>query len=277
MTMREPPSSSAASSGTGQNPRPASTNPSGPGGAQSGGSGTPPNQSKSDSGSVREQIGEQVGPAAEKVQDKAGQAFGQVRQQVTSQLDSQKDKAAEGLTQAADAVRKTTEQLRQQEQMGAVANYAEDAAETIERLAGFLRERDMSQLMSETERFARQRPTMFLASAFTLGLVAARFLKSSPPQQANGAGYGSGYGSSGQAPYQLSSPSYSPPSPPPAPVTRPPATTATPPTTSNPVTGVGSVSTGSQPQSTQNRPNTGQQSTQNRPNTGQVPPTSGGV
>jgi hypothetical protein len=265
MTMREPPSSSAASSGMGQNPRPASTGPSAAGGgAQSGRPGVPPNQDNAGSGGVRDQIGEQVGPAAEKVQEKAGQAFGQVRQQMTSQLDSQKDKAAEGLTQAADAVRKTTEQLRQQEQMSAVANYAEDAAETIERLAGFLRERDMSQLMSETERFARQRPTMFLASAFTLGLVAARFLKSSPPQ-ANGAGYGSGYGS-GQAPYQLSSPSYSPPSPPPAPVTRPPATTATPPTTSNPVTGVGSVSTGPQPQSTQNRPNTGQ-----------VPPTSGGV
>jgi len=220
----------------------------------------PPNQDDAGSGGVREQIGEQVGPAAEKVQEKAGQAFGQVRQQMTSQLDSQKDKAAEGLTQAADAVRKTTEQLRKQEQMSAVANYAEDAAETIERLAGFLRERDMSQLMSETERFARQRPTMFLASAFTLGLVAARFLKSSPPQT-NGAGYGSG-----QAPYQLSSPSYSPPSPPPAPVTRPPASTATPPTTSNPVTGVGAVSTGSQPQTTPNRPNTGQ-----------VPPLSGGV
>jgi len=270
MTMREPPSSSAASSGMGQNPRPASTGPSAAGGgAQSGGANVPPNQGTAGSGGVREQIGEQVGPAADKVQEKAGQAFGQVRQQVTSQLDSQKDKAAEGLTQAADAVRKTTEQLRQQEQMGAVANYAEDAAETIERLAGFLRERDMSQLMSETERFARQRPTMFLASAFTLGLVAARFLKSSPPQ-ASGAGYGSGYGSSGQAPYQLSSPSYSPPTPPPAPVTRPPATTATPPTTSNPVTGVGAVSTGSQPGS---QPPT----TQNRPNTGQVPPTSGGV
>jgi len=267
MTMREPPSGNVGSSTPGQ-PTSPSTSSSNMGGTASGRPSTPPGaqpqtgapqQNQGGVSGVKDQIGEQVGPAVDQVQDKAGQAFSQVREQVTTRLDSQKDKAAEGLTQAAEAVRKTGEQLRQQEQVGVVANYTDDAAETIERLANFLRERDVAQIMGDAERFARQRPTMFLASAFTLGLAAARFLKSSPSSQGNGNGMSYGYG---QAPRQLSSPSYTPT---PMRQAEPPTSvrTSTPSTTPSTGASAGGMGTGTsgttapRPPSTPSTPNAG--------------------
>jgi len=263
MTMREPPSSASGSGQPNVPPSTSSSAGSGPGGPQStrpGGPNTTPQSNQSGVGAVKEQIGEHVGPAADQVQEKAGQAFGQVRRQVTSQLDSQKEKAAEGLTQAADAVRQTSQQLRKNEQTGMVADYADDAAQTIERFAHFLNERDMGQLARDAEQFARQRPTMFLASAFTLGLVAARFLKSSPPQPQ---GMNTGYG---QSPYQLSRPSYTPA--PVRPTTPPTTTTSTPPmSTGTGGTGMGTSGTG--------MGSTGGMGTPPRPSAPQSPPNTG--
>jgi hypothetical protein len=52
-----------------------------------------------------------------------------------------------------------------------------------------LRKKDVQQLMQDAQRLARRQPALFIGSAFALGLVAARFLKSSPPDDARtGAG-----------------------------------------------------------------------------------------
>ena len=63
--------------------------------------------------------------------------------------------------------------------------YVEKAADQIERFSGQLRQKDVSELLSDAQRFARQRPAVFIGAAFTAGVLAARFLKSS--NQGNGA------------------------------------------------------------------------------------------
>jgi hypothetical protein len=120
---------------------------------------------------------------------------GKVREQATAQLSSQKDKATEGLGSVAQAVRQTTQHLRDN-QHETVAQYAEQAAEQIERFSQGLKNKDVGELMSDAQRLARRQPALFVGGAFAIGLLGARFLKSSSPDNRDEYGsYGrTGYG-----------------------------------------------------------------------------------
>ena len=55
----------------------------------------------------------------------------------------------------------------------------------LDRLSGSVRDATVRDIVRATERFARREPLLFLGGAFTLGLFAARFLKSSEPDPGN--------------------------------------------------------------------------------------------
>jgi hypothetical protein len=117
----------------------------------------------------------------------AGEAVGQARQQAKAQAASQKERAADSLGSVAQALRQSSQQLREQDR-GTLAQYTEKAADQVERFSGSLRNKDVNQLLSEAENFARRQPGVFLGGAFAVGLLAARFLKSSSQQAQAGAG-----------------------------------------------------------------------------------------
>ena len=104
--------------------------------------------------------------------------IGRVRNSASAQLSQQKDRATDGLGSVAQAVRQSTQQLREQ-QHETIAQYIEQAADQLERFSTRLREKNVSELVDDAQRFARQRPAVFVGSAFALGLIGARFLKSS--------------------------------------------------------------------------------------------------
>jgi uncharacterized protein YjbJ (UPF0337 family) len=139
-------------------------------------------------GGVVDQAKDKAGQVAGQVQEKAGQVADQAKQQATSRLESGKERAVEGLSTVAHAVRQVGQQLREQEQPTA-AQYADKSAQQIERFSGYLRDKDMDQIVRETEAYARRQPTVFLGSALGLGFLLARFLKSSSRRAAasNGA------------------------------------------------------------------------------------------
>jgi len=60
-----------------------------------------------------------------------------------------------------------------------MAELVDQAAEQADRLSSSLEQLELEDLVYAVERFAKRRPTVFVASAFGLGLAAARFLKSS--------------------------------------------------------------------------------------------------
>ncbi|MEO6239228.1 MAG: hypothetical protein ABIQ52_19715 [Vicinamibacterales bacterium] len=101
-----------------------------------------------------------------------------VKEGAVSQLNTQKDRATSGIGSVANVVRQTTQPLRdaQQETM---AHYVEQAAGQLDRFSTALKEKDVSELLDDAQRFARRNPAIFIGSAFALGLVAARFFKSS--------------------------------------------------------------------------------------------------
>ena len=46
-----------------------------------------------------------------------------------------------------------------------------------------IRNRDVGELVNEVQRFARRQPALFVGSAFAIGVIGARFLKSSSDNQ----------------------------------------------------------------------------------------------
>jgi len=132
--------------------------------------------------------------------DGSGQKLGltdQLRNQATSQLSSRKDRAIEGLSSLAEAARHVGQQLREKDQTG-VASYVETAADQIERISHSVGNKDLTEIVDDVERFARRQPAVFLGVGFGLGLLGARFLKSSRPRT-NTYGSGGGVSSGGYA------------------------------------------------------------------------------
>ncbi len=118
-----------------------------------------------------------------------------VRETATGQLASQKDRATDGLGSVAQFVRQSTQQLRDQKQ-DAIAGYVEQAADQIDQFSRSLRNKDVSELIDDAQQLARKQPALFIGGAFVLGLIGARFLKSSAQGNGGSSRRGNGYGSS---------------------------------------------------------------------------------
>jgi hypothetical protein len=113
---------------------------------------------------------------------------GRIRDTAAAQLNSQKDKATQGLGTVANAVRESTQNLRNQ-QHDVAARYVEQAADQIEKISTRLREKDVVELLSDAQQLARRRPALFVGAAFALGVIGARFLKSSAQDNDDGLMY----------------------------------------------------------------------------------------
>jgi hypothetical protein len=101
-----------------------------------------------------------------------------MKERASAQITSQMNRATEGLGSVASAVKGATQQLRNNNQETA-ARIVEKTAEQVERFSTRLREKDLGELVRDAERLARRQPAMFIGGAIALGIVAARFLKSS--------------------------------------------------------------------------------------------------
>jgi len=161
--------------------------------------GTPPTRGtasgKQGAGTTGSEAKQQAGDVVSQVKDQAMQLKDQVTEQVagtaTSKLDEQKGQATSGLATVSQVVHKTGDELRSRDQ-DMLAGYIDQAAGQLDRVTGYLRNRDVGELIRDVESFARREPTLFLGGAFALGLLGARFLKSSG--QATQTPYRSGQG-----------------------------------------------------------------------------------
>lgn len=136
------------------------------------------NEGQSGAQQITEDARQKTGEVVEQAKQKGGEVVEQTRTRAVDMMDEQKSRAAEGLGSVASALRQTGESLRSgdQAQFGQVADRA---AEAVERFSDELRTKDVNELLSEAERFARREPEIFLGGAVLLGLVAARFMKAS--------------------------------------------------------------------------------------------------
>jgi hypothetical protein len=127
--------------------------------------------------------------------DAAGEVVEEVQRQASQRLQQQVESASERLGGLSRALTSVSHQLHEQND-AMTADWVDRAADQIDRFSGYLRGKDVDQLVEEGERFARRQPALFLGGSFVLGLLAARFLKSSSASSDRGS-YRGGYGSPG--------------------------------------------------------------------------------
>ena len=101
-----------------------------------------------------------------------------VKQKAAAQIDTQKSRATDSISVIANAVRGTTSQLRN-EQHDVLATYVENVADQLDRFSTKLRDKDVNALLDDARQLARRQPALFIGGSFAVGLLAARFLKSS--------------------------------------------------------------------------------------------------
>jgi sirohydrochlorin ferrochelatase len=138
------------------------------------GMGDPKQSQESGSGGAREQIRE----VKNQVVDQAKNTFQQARERASSSLGESKGQFADQFGTVADALRRTTEHLRSEDQQR-IAGLTETVARQVEQVANYLRTKDAQAMKRDLENLARRQPALVLGGALVVGLIGARFLKSS--------------------------------------------------------------------------------------------------
>ena len=115
-----------------------------------------------------------------------------LREHSQTVIDEQKSKVAAEIQHFGAAVRSAADRLND-DQSTALARYADTAAESIDGIAQYVEELELTDLAREVERFARQRPGLLVGGLFFVGMGVARFIKAgtqpaSSQQQRRGRG-----------------------------------------------------------------------------------------
>ena len=141
-----------------------------------------PADGQKEQSTTTEQAMQKVQETGGEVRQQMGQKTQELRTQagvgIRRQLDDRSTEAGEEVTTTADAIRRVGDQLRQEGKIG-TAQYAERAAQPVERLGRYLTEADGGRLLRDAEQFARRRPWLAVMGGATLGFLVARFIKAS--------------------------------------------------------------------------------------------------
>jgi hypothetical protein len=123
----------------------------------------------------------------DQAKETANEAYEVAAEKATTKLEEQKTTLSSGLSTVADSVRRVSQNLKGPDVKDGMAKftaeYSDTAAKKIEQVANYFEQKDVRAMYNDVENFARRNPAMFIGGAFALGLIAARFLKSSPPNQ----------------------------------------------------------------------------------------------
>jgi hypothetical protein len=122
--------------------------------------------------------GSSVGEAKQQVKQQAEQAHGQAKDKLREQVDQRSTQAGQRIGSTARDVRSVADELRKQGK-DQPARIAEQAADRVERLGGYLEHSDGERILRDVEDFGRQKPWAVGLAGVALGFAASRFLKAS--------------------------------------------------------------------------------------------------
>ena len=139
---------------------------------------------------------------ADQGREKAEELAHRAGDMAKSRADEEKVRVASGIRTVADALRRGGNDLPEDRQT--YGRFVETVADRAEGLSRYLEERDVDDMAREAQRFAREHTGVVISGAFALGLLGARFLKSSSDDARGqrwdysdrelGGGYQAGYG-----------------------------------------------------------------------------------
>jgi hypothetical protein len=128
--------------------------------------------------STTEAAKEKLGQAGVQAQEKAQEVADRARSRAREQIDQRSTQAGEQLSSIVQAIRKSGDELRSQDQQ-APARAVDRVSEQAERLSGYLKESDADRILRDVEDLARRQPWALAAGAFVVGLLGSRFVKAS--------------------------------------------------------------------------------------------------
>lgn len=114
----------------------------------------------------------------ETVQRQAEDITSDIQAQAQEMLSGQKEIAKSGLMDVVSAIRRAADDLDQRQQ-SQFASMARSVAGGLEDFAQAIGRRNLQDMASDVQKFARDHPTAFFGGAVLVGLALARFAKSS--------------------------------------------------------------------------------------------------
>jgi len=139
------------------------------------------------SGAVEDLVEQTKGQASDIVTNAAeqlGDTMTETKAQVASAFDTQRDRTVASLTGIAEALRTAGDKMGSTASDGAeipaaIGPMVRDAADRLAQSAEFLRNKDVSSLLSEARALAQRQPVAFIGTMFALGIAGARLLTDS--------------------------------------------------------------------------------------------------
>src|SRR5215208_1632560 len=116
--------------------------------------------------------------AADQARAKTQEVSAQARDRVRDQVDRRSTEAGEQAGSAAQALRDTSDRLRQ-EGNEPVAKGMEQVAQRVESAGSWLRDTDGDRILRDVEDFGRRNPMAVVAGGVALGFAVSRLLKAS--------------------------------------------------------------------------------------------------
>jgi hypothetical protein len=124
-----------------------------------------------------------------------------VKRQGQEQFEARKQTAAHQTEKLAGVVERVSEELKDQDQES-LADYAGQLAGGMKSFADSLRQRNLDELVKDTQQLARNNPTLFLMGSVAVGIALSRFLKASPQHRGAGQNNDSEFHASSQSAVQ---------------------------------------------------------------------------
>lgn len=131
-----------------------------------------------DASATADRAKEQMQDKAQVAQEKMQETADTVRSRVREQVDQRSTQAGGQVRSTAQALRSTSQRLREDGQDGP-ARAAERAADQAEKVGGWLERSDADRILRDVEDFGRRQPMAVVAIGLAAGFAASRFLKAS--------------------------------------------------------------------------------------------------
>jgi len=138
---------------------------------------------------VKDQAQEKAAEVKDQAKQQAQQVAGQAKSRISTQVDQRSTQAGEQVSQQASDLRSVGQQLREQGKEGP-AKVADQIADRVESVGGWLKTSDGDKILHDIEDFGRRQPTAVLVGGLALGFLASRFLKASSSERYERRGLG---------------------------------------------------------------------------------------
>jgi hypothetical protein len=138
-------------------------------------------EARSEMEKLKESAQKEGSAAVGQIKSAAQSAVRSAQETGQSFVTNQKENLASRFTEYANAVQSMSEKLGGEDD-NILAGPAEKAAESLNRISDYLRQKEPAELLDDLEWLARRRPELVFGGLFVVGFAAARFFKASRRQ-----------------------------------------------------------------------------------------------